>query len=106
MMRDGTSGTFMIGEDLADLNTHCGWTRSNYANGTCSIPLNNASIAGQPGFQAPWDWPNVYSFRSGHSGGANFAMADGSVRYVQDNIDLTLYRNLASHSGREIANVP
>jgi prepilin-type N-terminal cleavage/methylation domain-containing protein len=45
-MGDGTSNTLMIGEDIPAMNTHCGWPRSNYANGTCAIPLNNAMQAG------------------------------------------------------------
>ena len=99
---DGTSNTMMIGEDLMDINTHCGWVRSNYATGTCAIPLNNALVTGQPGFNNPGDWPNVYSFRSRHTGGGNFAFADGSVKFIAQAIDLNLYRNLASHSGGEV----
>ena len=39
-IRDGTSNTFMIGEDIPELNQHCGWPNANYANGTCAIPPN------------------------------------------------------------------
>jgi hypothetical protein len=98
---DGTSNTLMIGEDLMDINVHCGWVRSNYATGTCSIPLNNGLVTGQPGFNNPGDWPNLYSFRSMHTGGGNFAFADGSVKFITESIDLTLYRNLATISGGE-----
>jgi len=99
---DGTSNTLMIGEDIGKLNIHNGWPYSNTTNGTCAIPLNNALIAGQPGFNNPGDWPNVYSFRSRHTGGANFAMGDGSVRFVSQTIDLTTYRNLSTYSGGEV----
>ncbi len=98
---DGTSNTLMIGEDLMDINVHCGWVRSNYATGTCSIPLNNGLVTGQPGFNNAGDWPNVYSFRSMHTGGGNFAFADGSVKFITEAIDLNLYRNLATISGGE-----
>jgi len=98
---DGLSNTFMVGEDLPARNVHCGWTRSNYANGTCSIPLNNAMQAGQPGFNNKGDWPNVYSFRSNHSQGANFALGDGSVRYVRQSVDLPTYRAMATIAGGE-----
>ena len=47
------------------------------------------------------DIADVYSFRSLHSGGANFAMADGSVRFVRDSIPLNNYRAAASVDGRE-----
>ena len=102
---DGTSNTLMVGEDIASVNQHSGWPRSNYATGTCSIPLNNALQTGQPGFNSPGDWPNVYSFRSRHTGGANFALADGSVRFVRQSIDLTQYRAAATITGGEVSNL-
>jgi prepilin-type processing-associated H-X9-DG protein len=83
------------------MNIHNGWPYSNTSNGTCAIPLNNAMKAGDPGFNAAGDWPNVYSFRSRHSGGANFAMADGSVRFVRDSITLQTYRDAATWKGGE-----
>jgi prepilin-type N-terminal cleavage/methylation domain-containing protein/prepilin-type processing-associated H-X9-DG protein len=101
-MQDGTSNILMLGEDIASMNVHCGWPRANYSVGTCSIPLNNGMVAGQPGFNNPGDWPNLYSFRSRHSGGANFALADGSVRFVSQSIALATYRALATHSGGEV----
>jgi prepilin-type N-terminal cleavage/methylation domain-containing protein/prepilin-type processing-associated H-X9-DG protein len=99
---DGLSNTLMAGEDLMAFNTHCGWARANYATGTVAIPLNNAMISGQPGFNAPWDWPNVYSFRSRHTGGANFALGDGSVRFVRQSIDIAQYRAAGSIAGGEV----
>jgi prepilin-type N-terminal cleavage/methylation domain-containing protein/prepilin-type processing-associated H-X9-DG protein len=101
-MSDGTSNTLMIGEDLADKNTHSSWPYCNGATGTCAIPLNNGLTTGQPGFNVPSDWPNLYSFRSRHSGGANFALGDASVRFVRDSIAIANYRNAASHSGGEV----
>jgi prepilin-type N-terminal cleavage/methylation domain-containing protein/prepilin-type processing-associated H-X9-DG protein len=100
-MVDGTSNILMVGEDLMDRNNHCGWPRSNYATGTCAIPLN-VNIPGKTPQYANNNWPEIYSFRSLHSGGANFAMADGAVRFVSDSIDLTTYRSLATHSGGEV----
>ena len=98
---DGTSNTLMVGEDLPELNQHCGWTRANYANGTCAIPLNNALLPGQPSFKQPGQWWNLYSFRSRHTGGGNFGMADGTVRFVRDSIDLTVYRAASTIRGNE-----
>ena len=104
-MSDGTSNTFMIGEDVPDRNTHCGWPNANYATGTVAIPLNT-SLPGTTPLYDPSDWPNVYSFRSRHTGGANFAMGDGGVRFVPQSVDINIYRALGSHSGGEVANLP
>jgi len=99
---DGLSNTLMIGEDISTMNIHNAWAYSNTATGTCSIPLNNAMISGQPGFNNAGDWPNVYSFRSRHPGGANFALGDGSVRYVRDSISRVNYIAAATASGGEV----
>jgi len=105
-IRDGTANTFMIGEDVPTVNQHCDWPFFNHATGTCSIPLNNAMQPGQPGYNNIGDWGNVYSFRSNHSGGANFAMGDASVQYVSESIDINLYRALATYSGKEPVSLP
>jgi prepilin-type N-terminal cleavage/methylation domain-containing protein/prepilin-type processing-associated H-X9-DG protein len=103
---DGTSNTFMVGEDIPSINPWCDWPYFNAATGTVAIPLNNGMQSGQPGFQNPGDWPDLYSFRSRHSGGANFAMADGSVTFISQSISLTTYRALGSYAGGEVASLP
>jgi prepilin-type N-terminal cleavage/methylation domain-containing protein/prepilin-type processing-associated H-X9-DG protein len=103
---DGTSNTFMTGEEIPSMNRWAAWPYNNAATGTCAIPLNSAMRSGQPGFQNSADWPNVYSFRSRHTGGANFGMADGSVKFIAEGIDLTTYRNLATYAGGEVASLP
>jgi prepilin-type processing-associated H-X9-DG protein len=70
-----------------------------------AIPLN-ISLPGTTPLYGPGDWPNVYSFRSRHTGGANFAMGDGGVRFVTQSVDINVYRALGSHSGGEVANLP
>jgi len=37
-----------------------------------------------------------YGFRSRHPGGANFAMGDGSVKFIKNTINLTAYRGLGT----------
>ncbi len=97
---DGTSNTFMIGESMHSFDQHCGgWAMPNYVNATCAIPLNYAD----PGHTYT-NWPNRYSFHSFHTGGANFCFADGSVRFVQDGINIDLYRALATIRGGEVVN--
>ena len=43
-----------------------------------------------------------YGFRSLHPGGANFAMADGSVKFIKNTISITTYRALGTRAGSEV----
>lgn len=45
---------------------------------------------------------NDLPFGSFHPGGVNFGRADGSVQFIADGIDLTLYGALASRNGGEV----
>ncbi|MER3417362.1 MAG: prepilin-type cleavage/methylation domain-containing protein [Gemmataceae bacterium] len=45
--------------------------------------------------------PSMFAARSRHTGGVNVVMADGSVRFVQNGIDIELWRALASMQGGE-----
>ena len=93
-VRDGLSQTFMIGEDLPEKNRWCSWPYANNAYGTCAIPPNFS-------YQDPNWWPNTHSFRSAHPGGLNFAMADGSVQFIEQGISLEVYRARATRAGKE-----
>ena len=100
---DGTSTTFMIGEDIPDMILWNAWSYANGATATCGIPPN-VGVYVPALTQTSTDignWPERYSFRSRHSGGLNFAMADGSVRFVSQDLAIATYRALASISGQE-----
>lgn len=104
---DGTSNTFMIGEDVPEVNAHNAWCYANGANGTCAIPANTGITipSGSPRSLGPvdfQDWPERYSFRSRHPGGLQFAYADGSVHFISDAIPLQTYRALATIKGGEV----
>ncbi len=73
---DGTSQTFLIGEDVPEHNIR---SAAFYANGdysSCHAPPNYF-----PKPATPEHWQDVTSFRIRHRQGLHFAMADGSVRF-------------------------
>lgn len=43
--------------------------------------------------------------RSAHSGGVNGAMADGSVRFFRDSIDVRTWNAIGTKSGGEVVNL-
>lgn len=45
---------------------------------------------------------NTFPFGSYHTGGCNISRVDGSVEYVNDNIDDYVYRQMATRNGREV----
>jgi prepilin-type N-terminal cleavage/methylation domain-containing protein len=101
---DGTSNTFMIGEDIPLYNQWCSWPYSNNAVGTCAIPPNYEmppTMTPNPG-----NWPDTYSFRSYHTNGLQFAYADASVHYVSQSIDSLTYRAMATIQGGEVLVAP
>jgi len=46
------------------------------------------------------------AFGSFHPGGANFALVDGSVRFISETIEMDTYRALSTRRGNEVAPVP
>jgi prepilin-type N-terminal cleavage/methylation domain-containing protein len=101
---DGTSNTFMIGEDICLVTDWTAWPYANSATGTCAIPPNAKRRDGS--YFPPGNWENNESFRSTHPGGLNFACADGAVHFINDSIELPVYRALATINGREAVTVP
>jgi prepilin-type N-terminal cleavage/methylation domain-containing protein/prepilin-type processing-associated H-X9-DG protein len=105
---DGTSNTFMIGEDVPEISAWNAWSYSNGSSGTCAIPPNTGITipTGSPPSLGPADfqnWPERYSFRSRHPGGLQFAYADCSVHFISNSIPHKTYRALATIKGNEVA---
>jgi len=98
---DGTSNTFMVGEDVVGQNLHSAAFYSNGDYCSCHGPPNYFVTPPTPG-----SWWNVMTFRSKHPGIVQFAIGDGSVRIISQNIDYNLYRYLATKAGGEAVSVP
>jgi prepilin-type processing-associated H-X9-DG protein len=104
---DGTSNTFMIGENVVFMDYHSAAYFSDGDWATASIPLNYMPANARPenfkDQEAPALSKAVRGFKSMHAGGAQFVMADGSVHFVQESIETVAYRGLATREGGEIA---
>ena len=99
-LTDGTSNTYIIGEAMAGWSQWNWWYNPNAVTATCAIPLNRVlKVPKNLG-----DWPNNYAFASRHTGGGQFGLGDGSVRFVSDNIDTITYRAFATVSSGEVVN--
>lgn len=111
---DGTSNTLIIGEALPRFSQWNWWYNPNAVTATTAIPLNFSLRrprpwptcglpAGDFSRNADCDWPNNYNFNSRHTGGGNFGLGDGGVRFIAETIDTEIYRSYASISSGEVA---
>jgi prepilin-type N-terminal cleavage/methylation domain-containing protein/prepilin-type processing-associated H-X9-DG protein len=111
-VRDGTSNTLMIGEDVWDpavpgpgrYGQGFDWAHSVETSLTCAIPPNVKPLGG--GTIPPDAWYLLHGFKSRHPGGVQFAYADGSVHFIADSIPLGIYRAMATRAGGEVASPP
>ncbi len=103
---DGTSKTFLAGERTSILGFST-WT-GVVAGGeeamdrilaVCQQPPN-ASADSYDGDE------EMDAFSSLHVSGTHFVMADGSVRFIADEIDLMVYHALATRAGDELVQLP
>ena len=114
-IKDGMSKTILVGEinyghedflwtDCPDQNGKPRWGDTTWANGYWFFSWGHMSA----------DFPNLFNntdlyaspnsnraYRSDHSGGVNFVMLDGSVRFIADSTDEKLREALVTRNGRE-----
>ncbi len=102
---DGSSNTLFIGERYRNKATN----RNYIAIGTPSGQDEHARWAGSTGIQLntlDTGTQGFAGFHSAHSGGAQFALGDGSVRLLSENIDRYVYACLGTRSGAEPVQLP
>lgn len=98
---DGTSNTFLVGEDVMAHNNH---STAYYSNGDYASTHAPPNYMPKPA--TPDAWWNVISFRSLHPNGLQFVFADGSVKFVQQNINYDTWRFLSTKGEGEVAQLP
>ena len=94
---DGLSQTIIVGERSSEIGGST-WTGV--------IPEANSPIGRIVGatFHVPNDRTlDFEDFRSLHATGAQFLLADGSVRIINDQISLSVYQALSTRAGGEVA---
>jgi hypothetical protein len=107
MVSDGLSNTLAIGEKIYnenfgnDSHSHA-WTHTAGTLASAAMPVNYTDQ--RTTTSVPWS--DRMDFNSFHPGGAQFALGDGSVRFISETIDLTMLRALGSIDGEETVQVP
>ncbi|MCA9188575.1 MAG: DUF1559 domain-containing protein [Planctomycetales bacterium] len=105
-IKDGTSKTIALGEIIPKCGWHArdGWMHVNSLWYATSCPINHPTCPDEPGYDTAcspgngnWEWACDMGFKSRHPGGAQFVLCDGSVHFINENID---YRNYQRYGDR------
>ena len=98
-MTDGTSNVLMVGENSPSYNQFSAWAPSDSPIQTThainSQTLTCGSTICQYSTTPQLPWPNNSAAQSFHEGGAHFLLGDGSVHFLSENMNITVYRQLA-----------
>jgi len=130
---DGLSNTIMLGEGLVEqmefqrYGDSFGWAGYNsVSQGQTIQPINwfidgkraqaasvgwtdcatNCTAVGVKPENCIWNWHVTWGFKSNHTGGVNFCFGDGSVRFIQQNIDMRTYQYLGCRDDGQVVTIP
>jgi prepilin-type N-terminal cleavage/methylation domain-containing protein/prepilin-type processing-associated H-X9-DG protein len=113
MVTDGLSNTIIIGESLPGMHDHlAGNTWWHYNGGGTAhvstiVPINarsDGTSCTDPVNPSRDQWNVSMGFKSRHSGGANFLMGDGTVRFIPQTIDHRTFQLLGCRNDGQAAN--
>lgn len=96
---DGLSNTLIVGERCSRVNNGWLYTWAGVISGGDN-PI--CRILGDTDVTPNGNDVRMDEFASRHIGGAQFVLGDGAVRFIKTNIDLGVYRNLASRAAGDI----
>jgi len=97
---DGLGSTFLAGETLP---AHWQWACifcDNFPVSSTHIPLNTMESRTTP---EPFSYAFTSGFKSMHPGGACFVMGDGSVHFVQEQMDHIVFNMIGSRANGDSA---
>jgi len=103
---DGLTNTLSLGESSwNEKQCYRNWVRGGISSSTdywmdCCKNVTNSINSGWNN-SGTTNWNDV-SYGSEHTGGAQFLLGDGSVRFISENIDFGTYLALASRNGGEV----
>jgi prepilin-type N-terminal cleavage/methylation domain-containing protein/prepilin-type processing-associated H-X9-DG protein len=109
-LTDGTSQIIMFGEIRGMCSDHqwaSDWAHANGLWFATTAPINFPTCPNEPGYGTVCnltnDWNTSMGFKSRHEGGAHFTLADGSVRFISENLDHVTYQKLGDrHDNRSV----
>jgi len=114
-VRDGSSNTILVGESYTEYIDIDGQKYDYWIIGSPQIDGNGeySEFCGSTGapmnirFNDSFDTHHKeVAFGSYHSGGATFAMGDGSVHFLSESIEMNVYQALGSRDGGEVTQLP
>ena len=104
-IKDGTSNTLMFGEKRMNtrfIGQYQSDDNEGYTSGWDHDATRNTSLPPKADWQDPTLNHGENLFGSSHSGGANFALADGSIRFITFNISQPNFLAMGTAANGEV----